>query len=104
MLTFYRCYAEHLNYNEYQKIKQISKNYCWINFDKYSKAFYGTFYLFPKTEIPEDLLKKVKIPDRLEYGWHTKNGGYVSLETIADIYPEEIDKLFLRFKKEILKE
>ena len=112
MVTYWRSWAQNLTHKEADEINKMSFGFAWLNFNKHTGGWEGQFYYFPRRsgykdspDIPKELMKKVELKD-LERGWliEEEPKGSCPLETVADVFPEEMDKLYERFQAKISEE
>lgn len=113
MVTFWRNWAERLTQDEKEEIEKISFGFAWLNYDKNTGTYHGTFYWFPidsgykkdSPPMPAGIAESHKFRSiGLEYGWLSEDRVYTSLEAVAGMFPEEMEKLYQRFEAKISKE
>jgi len=112
MVTFWRSWAERLTEKEKARIVGLSYGWAWLNYDKATRGYQGTFYYFPQNSgyhdsppIPAEIAQQHKTRFiGLERGWlhEEAKSFFTPLETIADMFPAEMEKLFERYKTEII--
>ena len=108
MVTFWHSWAEKLTYEEAKEIEKISYGFAWLNYDKKTGTYQGTFYYFPQDSgykasppIPAGIAERHKTRFiGLETGW-LKDKTFTDLETVARMFPEEMEKLYQRFEAKI---
>ena len=111
MVTFWDSWARNLTAVEVREIERVSHGFAWFNFNKYSGKYDGGFYYFPKNSgyidsppIPIDIKPKVELRT-LEMGWiKEEDKSFTPLETVAQMFPEEMDRLYERLEAKISKE
>lgn len=106
MVMLWDSWAAGLTPEEKEKIEKISYGHAWLNPSRY--GYSGRFYFFPRNSgfelgdspaIPKRLEKKVRLDD-FKFGF-LEDKTFTSLETVAGMFPEEMEKLWERFKVEI---
>ena len=109
MVTFWRSWAHNLTEKDTKEIKRISYDFAWLNFNKDLGTYSGTFYYFPKGSgykdsppVPEELKAKTELLT-LARGW-IKDKTFTPLETVAEMFPENLDKLYEKLEAKISKE
>ena len=112
MVTWWRSWAKKLTEDERREIEKASYGFAWLNWDKRTKSYEGGFCYFPyhsgykdSPRLSNELMRKVELKE-LENGWliYEEPKGTVGLETVAEMFPEEIDKLYEKFQAKISEE
>jgi len=109
MVTFWRSWAERLTNEERTQIEEISHGWAYFNWNTVKRGWEGNFYYFPQNSgykdsppIPAGIAERHKTRFiGLETGWlDEKDRTFIELETVAGMFPEEMEKLYQRFKGE----
>lgn len=110
MVTFWHSWAERLTEQEKKQIEEISYGWAWLNYDKATGDYQGTFYYFPRNSgyrdsppIPAGIAERHKARFiALEHGWlEEEHKTFAELEAVAGMFPEEMEKLYQRFEAKI---
>lgn len=110
MVMFWQSSADRLTEEEKKQIEEISHRWAWLNYDKRTGTYRGTFYYFPRNSgykdsplIPAEIAEQHKVRFLgLEHGWlNEKDKSFTDLEAVACMFPEEMKKLHQRFEAKI---
>lgn len=110
MVMFWLSSAVRLTEDEKRQIEEISHGWAWLNYDKATGTYQGTFYYFPENSgykdsppIPPEIAEQHKARFiGLEHGWlNEKTRTFTELEAVAGMFPEEMEKLYQRFEAKI---